>query len=84
MARAQLKIDVEPSVTDQGGRSLPFVAAPASTASPARILQDGLLAKPAADTRWPIGQRVALIVSASLALWVAILHATAQVAQVVA
>lgn len=84
MALAQRKFDDERSASDFTGPALPFVSGTAGAASPARALQDGLLVRTVPATRWPVGQRIALIVSASLALWTAILHLTVQVAHAVA
>jgi len=84
MAQAQLKHDGERFASDLAGPAMPFVTGTAGAASPARALQDGLLVRTVPASRWPVGQRVALILSASLALWTAILHLTAQVAHALA
>lgn len=85
MALAQLK----PVYDEVQGGDVPRFSAEADQASPspAMLLQQRLHAETAARPsagKWPIGQSVALIVAASLALWTAILTALNQIAHVLA
>jgi hypothetical protein len=83
MAQAQLKIDHDLSGSDLAPAST-FVPGTVHGPSPALTLQNELLARTAPVERWPIRQRVALILSASLGLWAAIIHLTVSVSHALA